>query len=226
MYSVKKVCMFIEKSAFNKTDNAWLSTLGFNYKWGWKKIAQQTAISRNMFLPRQWNGERKGKTQLAAVEFQNLSLKSRSTHVLVSMEEFWVKIVLFIPRVTRWVSCGEQQAAAKLDPKRQRTVNRFRLVGTSGFCREGKRSCILRYNALYSGESQLTFRRNMSPTSGLKSKPSKKQAHCLLPASCWSLPPSSRIKMKGKCSSETSVDFNLTARLYNQGDGHRYNRRY
>jgi hypothetical protein len=61
--------MFTEKSAFHKTDNAGLSELEYNYKRGWKKITQQMAISRNMFVPRQWCVERKQDTQLAAVGF-------------------------------------------------------------------------------------------------------------------------------------------------------------
>jgi hypothetical protein len=68
---------------------------------------------------------------------------------------------------------------------------------------------LLGYNAVYSVESQPTFRRNMSLSSGLKNiakqETSMKQV-------------ASTRKMEAACSSETSVDFQLAIWHYIQED--------
>jgi hypothetical protein len=66
---------------------------------------------------------------------------------------------------------------------------KYRYVFTNKYIIE--ELCLLGYNALQSGKSQPTFRRNMSPSySGLKSKPRNQNEAgkvCLLPISCWFL---------------------------------------
>jgi hypothetical protein len=66
---------------------------------------------------------------------------------------------------------------------------------------------LLGYNALYSVQSQLMFRRNMSPpSSGLNNKPSKKPA--------WSRQQAELGSLEATYSSEMSVDFQRTTRSY------------
>jgi hypothetical protein len=65
--------------------------------------------------------------------------------------------------------------------------------------------CLQGYNVIYSGESQLTFRRNMSPPS---SGSEKQESNMSLPASCCSLAWLLLYPEDGDtCYSETSVDF-------------------
>jgi hypothetical protein len=84
----------------------------------------------------------------------------------------------------------------------------------------GEEFCILGYNAVKSVDSQLTFRRNMSPpSSGSNSKPSE------IPAWSWQqailvscLVYSSNLKIVAIYSSEKSVDFQRTTQRYTPED--------
>jgi hypothetical protein len=83
--------------------------------------------------------------------------------------------------------------------------------------------CFLRYvyNAVRSTESQVMFRRNISPPSSARNRHEAGSKHTMLPASCWFLACLFlTLKMEATRFIETSVDFKRTTRLIYQQLGH------
>lgn len=73
-----------------------------------------------------------------------------------------------------------------------------------------KKFYLLAYNNVQSGESQLMFRKKISPSSGSRGKP------CLLPASCWFLTLTMRMEVYVPLKHWLSWDYNvLYHRRYN-----------
>jgi hypothetical protein len=77
------------------------------------------------------------------------------------------------------------------------------------------KNCLLGYNTMYTVESQRVFQRYVSPPSSVSNKPRKIQV--------WK-----QVNMEAVCSSETSVDFQRTARRYipEGGTSHKISCRY
>jgi hypothetical protein len=92
------------------------------------------------------------------------------------------------------------------------------------------RSNLLEYIAVWSVESQPTFRRNISPpSSGSKNKQRKKPAELCLPPAFTLVSCSAyflTLKMEATCSSETSVDFQRTTRRFIPDDTTPHNHCY
>jgi hypothetical protein len=125
---------------------------------------------------------------------QNQFLKScflRNMNTMEKVEEIQTKSAQILCLYFEWFRCEITHWIKKWE-------SRIWVSRSSGY----EVFCLLVYKATQSVESQPTCRRNMSPSSEMKSKPSKKPV--------WTR----NLKINVTCSFENSFGFQLTTRCY------------